>query len=95
LSQRDLALSKRAEEQLEQERRDAELARRLQQQLNMEEPESEDVKYAIMRNCTLALTGSGPLNATISFSRSLIFMLSSAMCCKKCQKGLASSLIGF
>lgn len=47
LSQRDLALSKRAEEQLEQERRDGELARRLQQQLNMEEPESEDAKYVV------------------------------------------------
>ena len=45
LSQRDLALSKRAEEQLEQERRDQELARRLQEQLNMEEPESEDARF--------------------------------------------------
>jgi len=46
LSQRDLALSKRAEEQLEQERRDQELAKRLQEELNMEqEPESEDARY--------------------------------------------------
>ena len=45
LSQRDLALSKRAEEQLEQERRDEELARRLQQQLDMEVPESEDQRF--------------------------------------------------
>jgi hypothetical protein len=37
-------LSKRAEEQLEQERRDAEMARRLQQQLDMEQPETEEAR---------------------------------------------------
>ncbi|TRY69161.1 hypothetical protein TCAL_14276 [Tigriopus californicus] len=37
LSQRDVALSRRAEEQLEQERRDRELARILQEQLSTEE----------------------------------------------------------
>ena len=36
LSQKDLALSKKAEEQLIQERRDAELARRLQEDLSLE-----------------------------------------------------------
>ncbi len=37
LSQRDIALSRRAEQQLEQERRDQELARRLQEQLMAED----------------------------------------------------------
>ena len=59
LSQKDLALSKKAEEQLIQERRDAQLAKRLQEdlsfesnmhhQLNLEEKaakEAEDFEYA-------------------------------------------------
>ena len=59
LSQKDLALSKKAEEQLMQERKDAELARRLQEDLSIEsnneehnsleekaEKEAQDFEYA-------------------------------------------------
>lgn len=55
LSQRDLVLSKRAEEQLEQQKRDEELAKRLQEQLLVEETEdarfareAQDLEYAKM-----------------------------------------------
>ena len=55
LSQKDLVLSKRAEEQLEQEKRDELLAKRLQDQLEMEEDEdtkfvqeAQDLEYAKM-----------------------------------------------
>ena len=55
LSQKDLVLSKRAEEQLEQEKRDELLAKRLQDQLELEdEPdtkfvqEAQDLEYAKM-----------------------------------------------
>ena len=54
LSQKDLVLSKRAEEQLEQEKRDEILAKRLQEQLEMEGDtdtfvqEAQDLEYAKM-----------------------------------------------
>ena len=55
LSQRDVVLSQRAEEQLEQEKRDEELAKRLQQQISLEETEdaitaqeAQDLEYAKM-----------------------------------------------
>ena len=49
LSQKDLALSKKAEEQLEMERRDAELARRLEMkdQTDQEQLELSDLQYAL------------------------------------------------
>ena len=53
LSQRDVVLSQRAEEQLEQQKRDEELARRLQDHLDFEEDqntklarEAQDMEYA-------------------------------------------------
>ena len=45
LSQRDVVLSRRAEEQLEQEKHDEELARRLQEQIDL--GESEDARLAV------------------------------------------------
>ena len=45
LSQRDVVLSRRAEEQLEQEKHDEELARRLQEQIDI--GESEDARLAV------------------------------------------------
>ena len=55
LSQKDVVLSRRAEEQLEQEKLDQEIARRLQQQIDIGETEDEklareaqDLEYAKM-----------------------------------------------
>ena len=55
LSQRDLVLSQRAEEQTEQQKRDEELAKRLQEQIEFEESadsiiarEAQDLEYARM-----------------------------------------------
>ena len=45
LSQKDLVISKRAEEQLEQEKRDELLAKRLQQQLEMEGDDTDTTKF--------------------------------------------------